>query len=212
MTDQEIREYDGWHAWGINEVRRWRHIFEDVFNRTLPRIKDFGVAVDVGANIGISSYFLAQRFFYVYAFEPDPKNIECYTKNAELHGFKNKTHLFPYACGEINERMGLGGKAGICRHYAPGDDISVVKLDDIFSHTKPKIGLLKVDAEGMDYLVLKGAKNLLVRDRPVVIFEFKDGDARHERWNKTTDSEEFLRSLGAKFEWKNKVDQIWYFE
>ena len=106
MIDPEIRNYDGWYAWGINEVRRWRHIFEDVVNRAYPRVNDFGTAVDVGANIGITSYFLAMKFGYIYAFEPDPKNIECYNRNAKLHSFSAQSHLFPYACGEINEHIG----------------------------------------------------------------------------------------------------------
>lgn len=211
MTNPEIWKYDGWYCWGINEVTRWKNVLDDVLSRAYQKVKVFGLAIDVGANIGIASYLLSRNFGYVYAFEPDEKNRECYKKNAELHGFSHNVHLFPYACGEVNERIGLTGKAGISRHYIKGDDVTSVRLDDIFPAENPKIDLLKVDAEGMDYLVLKGAVGIIKRDRPVVIFEFKDGDGRHDRWNSLTDSEDLLKSLGAKLEWKNKVDQIWYF-
>ena len=204
-----IRSHEGWYCWGQSEPREWRHRFNALYNIAIPKVKYFDVAVDVGSNIGISVYFLAQSFGYVYAFEPDKQNIESFKKNSVDHGFAANTHLFEYACGEVNERMSLTGNSGINRHYAPGEDVSVVKLDDVI---KMKIGLLKVDAEGMDFLVLKGAKNLILNSKPVVIFEYKDGDKRHERWNSLTDSEDFMKSLGAKLEHKGKVDQIWYFE
>jgi FkbM family methyltransferase len=49
-------------------------------------------------------------------------------------------------------------------------EVQLNTLDTIIDEQTP-IKLIKIDVEGAEYLVLKGAQNLLQRDRPYVIFE-----------------------------------------
>jgi|SRR6056297_1176323 len=42
-----------------------------------------------------------------------------------------------------------------------------------------RVDLMKIDVEGAEYLVLKGAKSIIERDKPIIIFEFGLGAANH---------------------------------
>jgi len=62
------------------------------------------------------------------------------------------------------------------RHYDRKDakveiiNVKLEKLDDIIS-PQTKIHLMKIDTEGAEYLVLKGAKDTIIRNKPFIIFE-----------------------------------------
>lgn len=49
--------------------------------------------------------------------------------------------------------------------------VKTEKLDDVIPETL-RIDFVKIDVEGAEYLVLQGAKNLLIRAKPIIIFEF----------------------------------------
>ena len=49
--------------------------------------------------------------------------------------------------------------------------IKINVLDDYFNENTRRVDLIKLDCEGAELNVLKGANKLLSRDRPVVVFE-----------------------------------------
>lgn len=50
-------------------------------------------------------------------------------------------------------------------------EVKTARLDDFFLQQKTKIDFIKIDVEGAELDVLKGAAQLLARDQPVVVFE-----------------------------------------
>ena len=50
-------------------------------------------------------------------------------------------------------------------------DVKVKKLDDLIPKNT-KIGFVKIDVESAEYSVLKGAKNTIINNKPLIIFEF----------------------------------------
>jgi FkbM family methyltransferase len=56
--------------------------------------------------------------------------------------------------------------------------VELVKLDDYITEF-PSVGLIKIDVEGAELMVLQGARNFIQRHKPVVIFEFGLGAADH---------------------------------
>jgi FkbM family methyltransferase len=113
-----------------------------------------------------------------YAFEPIPSFFDNLKKN-----FGTKCTIFPYALSDeegqatFNFVKNAPAYSGLNkRKYAVENpeieeiDVTLKKLDDLIPADK-KISLIKIDVEGAEFKVLQGAKQLIKRDLPVVIFE-----------------------------------------
>lgn len=147
------------------------------------------VALDIGAHCGLWSMQLAKEFERVVAFEPLERHVECFKRNTyaiELHqmvlGDKNGS------CG-INLVETLSGRS----HIDGDGDYVMATLDDF---EFPTVDFIKVDTEGFEYFVLKGAEKTLLRCKPTMIIEQKAGHA--ERYGiKDGDAIRYMESLGA---------------
>jgi FkbM family methyltransferase len=117
-----------------------------------------------------------------YGFEPIPylfKNLE--------NTFKNKAKILPYALSDSNGETtfqlvkNAPAYSGLRRrkYHIENPEIEEIKvelktLDEIVSKDE-KINFIKIDVEGGEFGVLKGAKNLLQRNKPIVLFECGKG-------------------------------------
>jgi FkbM family methyltransferase len=158
------------------------------------------LCVDVGAYIGDSCVPMVREGARVVAIECQPDAFECLKRNIA----SAETHLATCGCGEL---VGLhGGEAGNmgARCVVPGNNVSTVPLDSIVGHRK--VRLLKIDVEGYEAQVLRGASEVLSH-RPIVIIERND-DAL-ENHGSTWD--EVLSLLpGYRFEeWGHTEDRLW---
>jgi FkbM family methyltransferase len=149
------------------------------------------VAIDVGANKGSFLPALARAVGpsgTVFAFEPQPDLVaplrrEC-PPNAEIE-----------ACGVSDRpgRMALAiplGRDGAAvaspgASFAPEVarrercrtiEVPVVALDERFADESRRIGAIKIDVEGHELAVLRGAERIVERHRPAIVCEC---EARH---------------------------------
>lgn len=126
-------------------------------------------AVDVGAHVGLWSFNLCHEFDQVQAFEPVADHRECFAEN--LAGNEN-VHLHAVALGA--ESGGVSIYSEECNSgysYVSGSgDIPLVTLD---SFDLTDVDLIKIDCEGYEENVVRGAVNTINRDRPVIIVEQK---------------------------------------
>lgn len=132
------------------------------------------VAVDIGAHIGLWSYNLAHAGFAVFAFEPVAEHRECFRKNlADTEGVT----LFPYALGDKADMVNIRvNPTSTGDSWVKGSgDIEQRTLD---SMELPGVDLIKVDAEGYEELILRGAVNTIRSDKPVICVEQKRDMAR----------------------------------
>lgn len=149
--------------------------------------------VDVGANEGsyASEVLKLKANARVFAFEPHP---ETYTRlSSVLSGFKNVTCINA-ACGSVPGKLGLfdyeGSTGtqhaslheGVIERVHHGRSVQhvvdVVTLDTFATdHKISTIELLKIDTEGHELEVLKGAENLLRKGGIRAIqFEFSEAN------------------------------------
>lgn len=155
------------------------------------------VAIDVGANHGLYTYLLARRCAAVYAFEPQPECAD--TLEAWAHP---RVTLFRAGVsdepGELTLKVPLADGVPVtqCATFGelegPREEIRVpvMRLDDLgFSG----VAFVKIDTEGHEWHVLRGAEATIRRDRPVLLVEIDrelcgdDGSAGTFEW---------LRGLG----------------
>ena len=51
------------------------------------------------------------------------------------------------------------------------EDAVVIPLDALLSGLEEPVALIKVDVQGAEYGVLKGARNIMARDKPILMYE-----------------------------------------
>jgi FkbM family methyltransferase len=135
-----------------------------------------GVFVDVGANIGGYTVRAAKRA-YVYAFEPEPRNFNLLRLNIKLNKLQNNVKSFQVAAGPHLGKVTLALSNYHGRHSLlhtikttnyPTIDVDMTPLDLILAN-EDRIDIIKIDVEGAEPLVLKGAREVLKRTKAVVI-------------------------------------------
>ena len=128
-----------------------------------------GNLVDVGANYGYYSLIWASLNSenHVTSIEPVPSNIKMLRHNIKKNNFSEQICVKPLCLGNkigkmhfdnIDESQTTWG--GLSFKQNNGHEINVTTLDDIWDFNR-SIDLLKIDVEGAELLVLKGANNLL---------------------------------------------------
>jgi FkbM family methyltransferase len=135
----------------------WKRIMDDV------RIGD--VVVDVGANVGLYAIALAKRVGdsgKVHAFEPDPANFRALDRHCSLNRVTARVVLYQVAVAGTDGRVAFEAGRGPESHIGGGalvSEVDAVRLDSVF--VQDHIDILKIDVEGFEEEVLKGASELL---------------------------------------------------
>jgi FkbM family methyltransferase len=140
------------------------------------------VFIDVGANLGYYSLLALHIGKTVIAFEPQQQNIQCLCLNLDINGWKNKAEVFPIALSDRSGLMTLYGASGpsasLIKNWAGYSSrfkkmVPVSKLDNILAGRFVGERLfIKIDVEGAEYSVLKGAMKTLNRGpKPVWLIE-----------------------------------------
>lgn len=130
------------------------------------------IILDVGANIGNHTLFFGTHFSYsaILAFEPVPANFELLVKNTlGLPGVK--IYQVAVGDGDLDIKMKLNpGNMGACE-VQPSGDITVqqITLDDL--DLPIRVSLIKLDVEWYEPFVLLGAKELIEKDKPLILIE-----------------------------------------
>jgi len=150
-----------------------------IIARLLPRVKVF---VDIGANLGYYTCLALQSGKPVVAFEPQQQNLQCLFQNLTANGWEDRAEVFPLA---LSERPGLltlygasGPSASLIKNWAGYSSrfkktVPVSTLDHVLAGRFPGQRLfVKMDVEGAEYQVLKGAVATLGRrPKPVWLLE-----------------------------------------
>jgi FkbM family methyltransferase len=128
-------------------------------------LKPTDLFVDIGANVGHYSLLAAGVCKAdVIAFEPIPSTFIKLEKNLNLNNLAQKVKAYNIGIGEENSILNFTKTNDVMNSVALAYEIDVVavevkKLDDVLSEKKPTF--LKIDVEGYEYFVLKGALNVL---------------------------------------------------
>lgn len=153
--------------------------------KLLPFLVDRGrVALDVGANKGVWAYLLTGLSRKVHAFEPNPKVFEVLRRGlGGLAITENMALSNASGCAELRiprGRKGYSNQGGSLSRVTvsgtyKGVEVKVGALDELGIED---VGFMKIDVEGHELAVLEGARNVLLRDRPVMVIEMEE---RHVR-------------------------------
>ena len=164
-----------------SEIAVFQEIYDD---RDYDRVTDFiprpgWIVFDIGANVGIFTVQQARRGARVYAFEPNPNCFRRLSKAVAANGFGDVVSLFNVAVGSTSGMGALVVPRGwttngnvLSTAHPDTDSISVelTTLDHVVpSFALTHIDLLKIDTEGAELEVLRGADRTLQLVQRVVI-------------------------------------------
>jgi FkbM family methyltransferase len=147
------------------------------------------VVLDIGSNIGIFSLVLGKQMAKIgggrcYAFEPTRSTYQLLQKNIENNHYNN---VFPIRTA-LSDQIGVA-QLSINARYKDGlntlgesthPDAEIVNYEGTpvttLDHWKNfnalnRVDIIKMDVEGCELLVLKGAKNLLSSEAPLIMYE-----------------------------------------
>jgi len=160
-----------------------------VYHNKFIKIASDDVIFDVGGNVGIMSLFFAKQASkgHVYSFEPTYYAIEKFKRNLQLNpeltgritlhqNFVSsesslKTDLVAYSSWPVAHTVETTHSihCGVAKNT---ENVTCISLDDyVKSKSISKINVIKIDTDGHELSVLKGAQQIMKKFRPKIIFE-----------------------------------------
>jgi len=197
-------------AWFSEEaIRFWIRALRARFRDQKPELDAISrhlrpddIACDVGANKGRFIYWLSRwcRDGRVVAFEPQPDLALRLAKICASLKLDNVTveakAVYSHSGGQ-DLFIPIGHQPGASLHKPDGADfatvaVPLVSLDDYFAESD-RVALLKIDVEGAELGVLKGAERILRQHKPLLVFECEN---RHLASGNVHDVFSWLEQLG----------------
>ena len=147
------------------------------------------LAIDVGGHCGLWSKELVKLFTHVHAFEPVADHRDCFVRNV-----KGDFTLYPFALGETDCMVSIKTMQGSSGDSwtIPGGSIEMKRLDDF--DLAPDF--IKLDCEGGELFVLRGAEKTLLKHRPAICVEQKPGKSKNFALPSDIEAVHYLTRLG----------------
>jgi FkbM family methyltransferase len=154
--------------WNPDEYRAFRSV-----------VRPGMTALDIGANVGAYSLLLGQWVGpagAVYAFEPAPRVFDGLVRHIELNHLAGVVHPVRAAVGRTSATASLvvAGTHGESRLAGASDtgmptiDVAVTTIDEFCAQHRITPAFIKVDVEGAELDVLRGARATILRSLPAL--------------------------------------------
>ena len=163
-----------------------------------PYVKQFRTAIDIGCRDADFSRPMSKDFIRVKAFD--------YRRRPGFQDLKNVLH-FAIALGD--EQKTVTAYSGVIldnpsdiKGNAREKQVEQRTLDSFYFDT---VDLIKIDVEGHEYRVLKGAKKTIDKCSPTIIIEVNGSD---EKWGKETGAIDYLKEMGYEVKTSYGADLI----
>lgn len=172
---------------------------EAELTRLLSLVDPDRLAIDIGAAEGVYAWHLKRLAHKCIAFEPNPVMAKLVRRRlpcVELHECALSSRAYT---ARLRIPVGNVPLTGLGTIETANDlaEFAVVKNIDVQSRTLDSfhfrsVGFMKIDVEGHEIDVLRGARETLVRDRPVLLIEIEE---RH-RPNALSSVARYLSAVG----------------
>lgn len=168
------------------QIKKNKIYDEEIYLEAKKLIKPESIVIDIGSNFGQLSILFSKLYnnIEVHSFEASKFIFNILKKNIEV----NKANVIPYNIAltdNINEKIyepiikfkdcstyGAYPLINSKNNLNPKDRIISNKLDNM--SFKKKISFIKIDTQGMDLKVMKGAKKIIIQNQCPVIFEYEE--------------------------------------
>ena len=161
----------------INPVTGTTRIQSEIEHLVLPLLKSKRTYLDIGACIGKASKALVDVFDNIIAFEPNPESLSVLREingirieEAAVSDYIGSTEFIVPMCNKRHER----GFLPIDNNTEIEDSIKYkVNVTTIDSYRFEGVDFIKIDTEGNELNVLKGAIETIKKYKPIIYYEDK---------------------------------------
>ena len=182
------KELDGWQTvqgdiclksakkQGCGQIEEYQNLELQI---AISHCSKLRVAVDIGAHVGITAYRLSQSFEHVHAYELNTNLFPCLQKNLAWKKCYNVT-THPLGLGDTEKDVDIKTtNKSFGTHVDPNAKTGKYKIKTLDSFNLEHVDFIKIDAEGYEPLVAKGALDTIERCKPIILYERKDHPARY---------------------------------
>lgn len=167
---------------------RWSRYYPSVYEQAKHRFlrrhcRPGSDVLDIGAHIGLFTVVMARCVApngRVYSFEPSDDSRRALVETVRLNGCQDLVSVRPEAvssasgqayfyCAETPVCNSNSLVAGAARSH--GVTVSTVSVDEFVEAHGLRVACIKVDAEGSEIHILRGARRTLERSRPALAVE-----------------------------------------
>jgi FkbM family methyltransferase len=144
--------------------------FEEAYR--LPFEDPSGVLLDLGANIGMTSLWLAKRYSFtqVIAVEPDPNNAALVRQNLELNGIAGQVLEAAIGPKEAMARFEFSEFSNLGKLSESGPLVPMISVATIIQKfAVTRFALIKIDIEGGEQELFDGPTEWLARTDAIII-------------------------------------------
>ncbi len=171
-----------------------------------------GTLIDVGAHVGwysLNAVHVLGKSGHVIAVEPNPATLSKLEANISANGMGDVITVAPVACSDAEGTLQFfaapranTGESSLSRSNASQEgaaaqpiQVRARPLDDIVAEARlSRVDVIKIDVEGAELLVLRGASKTLDRFHPVVVVELVD----HQLQSMGTSEKELRAFMASK--------------
>ena len=202
---------------GISQWIIKNYIWEEhILQLICKHIQPNSTIIDIGANmgthtVGIIKHISNYKNSSIIAFEPQPFIFSILKKNVETATLNNKIHTELHNCGlsdtETIVYMNMPDYSLVENPGGYGLDFNteldldktevIIKTLDSFAYNN--VSFIKIDVEGHENQVLKGAINTIKNSKPIMIIEILGGvtidAASPSQLKYINDTKDFIKSL-----------------
>ncbi len=168
----------------IGKVLYYNGFFEkDEISLIKHTIQIGDTVLDIGANIGYHTLTISKATngnAKIFSFEPFSKNFLVLKRNIRINNLKN-VQIYKLAIGDKKKRTSLKVFEDYAynsfldtkrKKYLYSERVEMDTIDNfVLSNNLHKVDFIKIDVEGYEFNVLKGAKRTLERFKPKIICE-----------------------------------------
>jgi len=184
----------------------------DLINSLLKKDSTF---IDCGANAGFYAIPIASKnkFCKVFSFEPSNIEFEKLKKNLKINNIKN-VYINKIAISDVNKKLIFREEGKNKENYATGNgkiilnkkkidknldyEVQATTIDSFFLKKKiSKNIIMKFDLEGHDINGIYGAKKIIKKFKPIILFEFSKMILNNHTYKKK-DFEKFINENNLK--------------
>lgn len=178
------------------------------------------VFIDIGANIGLISLYVNSKIpaVKIYDFEPGLNQRELLNMTVKNNLIKN-INVYDAALGDMVGKVTFhihnakdaaldGLKDTKRRGNTKAVEVPMITLDSWWiSENKIKVSIIKIDTEGAELLILRGAENCIKENKPVIFLEIEPMNLKAYSYNES-DIFGYLKNINYTLKALNKDTYI----